>query len=223
MLGGGILASGAAVVNNLLSDQLFQLVEEDVLRLIDIFDAGYELPSRENSLSSGTFWMPAERTDEPRCAIEYVISKLHSSSELFHRIGVKGLQFAGVEWWFQDVSDGEQPKTFHTDCDIQTEVDRDGVLTRKRRNPSIGSVLYLSREGGATVAFGQRRNISTSSATLCPRLPQELVVVHPRQNRLFLFDGDLLHAVMHPQNPANIRGQRVCLRTADVHLLSLST
>ena len=45
MLGGGILASGAAVVNDLL-DQLFQLVE-DVLRLIDIFDAGYELPSRE--------------------------------------------------------------------------------------------------------------------------------------------------------------------------------
>ena len=167
--------------------------------------------------------MPAERTDEPRCAIEYVISKLHSSSELFHRIGVKGLQFAGVEWWFQNVSDGEQPKTFHTDCDLQTEVDRDGVLTRKRRNPSIGSVLYLSREGGATVAFGQRRNISISSATLCPRLPQELVVVHPRQNRLFLFDGDLFHAVMHPQNPANIRGQRVCLRTTDAPLLSLST
>ena len=55
MLGGGILASGAAVVNDLLSDQLFQLVEEDVLRLIDIFDAGYELPSRENSLSSGEY------------------------------------------------------------------------------------------------------------------------------------------------------------------------
>jgi len=53
MLGGGILASGAAVVNDLLSDQLFQLVEEDVLRLIDIFDAGYELPSRANALSSG--------------------------------------------------------------------------------------------------------------------------------------------------------------------------
>lgn len=55
MLGGGILASGAAVVNDLLSDQLFQLVEEDVFRLIDIFDAGYELPSRENSLSSGEY------------------------------------------------------------------------------------------------------------------------------------------------------------------------
>ena len=53
MLGGGILASGAAVVNDLLSDQLFQLVEEDVFRLIDIFDAGYELPSRANALSSG--------------------------------------------------------------------------------------------------------------------------------------------------------------------------
>ncbi len=164
--------------------------------------------------------MPIERTEEPRCAIEYVISKMYSSGELFQRIGVKGMHFAGVEWWFQDVSDGEQPKTFHTDCDLQTEVDRDGVLTRKRRNPSIGSVLYLSREGGATVAFGQRRNISISSAALCPRLPHELVVVHPRQNRLFMFDGDLFHAVMHPQHPANMRGQRVCLRTG---VWSLST
>ena len=166
--------------------------------------------------------MPIKRTEEPRCAIEYVISKMYSSGELFQRIGVKGMHFAGVEWWFQDVSDGEQPKTFHTDCDLQTEVDRDGVLTRKRRNPSIGSVLYLSREGGATVAFGQRRNISISSAALCPRLPHELVVVHPRQNRLFMFDGDLFHAVMHPQHPANMRGQRVCLRTAVWSLLTLS-
>ena len=53
MLEGTIFASDAAVVDHVLSDQLFQLVEEDVLRLIDIFDAGYELPSRANALSSG--------------------------------------------------------------------------------------------------------------------------------------------------------------------------
>lgn len=53
MLEGTIFASGAAVVDHVLSDQLFQLVEEDVLRLIDIFDAGYELPSGANALSSG--------------------------------------------------------------------------------------------------------------------------------------------------------------------------
>lgn len=53
MLGGTIFAPGAAVVDHVLSEQLFNLVEEDVLRLIDIFDAGYELPSRANALSSG--------------------------------------------------------------------------------------------------------------------------------------------------------------------------
>ena len=53
MLGGTIFAPGAAVVDHVLSEQLFHLVEEDVLRLIDIFDAGYELPNRANALSSG--------------------------------------------------------------------------------------------------------------------------------------------------------------------------
>ena len=53
MLGGTIFASGAAVVDHVLSEQLFQIVEEEVFRLIDIFDAGYELPSRANALSSG--------------------------------------------------------------------------------------------------------------------------------------------------------------------------
>ena len=53
MLEGTVFASGAAVVDHVLPDQLFQLVEEDVLRLIDIFDAGCELPSRANALSSG--------------------------------------------------------------------------------------------------------------------------------------------------------------------------
>ena len=61
--------------------------------------------------------MPIKRTDEPRCAVEYLISKLYSSA-LFDRIGIRGLQFAGVEWWIQDVSGEEEPKTFHTDCDF---------------------------------------------------------------------------------------------------------
>ena len=60
--------------------------------------------------------MPIKRTDEPRCAVEYLISKLYSSA-LFDRIGIRGLQFAGVEWWIQDVSGEEEPKTFHTDCE----------------------------------------------------------------------------------------------------------
>ena len=169
--------------------------------------------------------MPIKRTDEPRCAVEYLISKLYSSA-LFDRVGIRGLQFAGVEWWIQDVSGEEEPKTFHTDCDLHTVFDRNGASKNIRRNPSIGSVLYLTREGGATAVFGQRRKFSSSSPTLYPRLPQEVAVVNPRQNRLFLFDGDLFHSVLHPQYPANVAGQRVgvlsCLAVYSVqHTVSM--
>ena len=45
--------TGAAVINDFLSEKSFQRVQEEVLRLIDIFDAGYEIPSKANALSSG--------------------------------------------------------------------------------------------------------------------------------------------------------------------------
>ena len=45
--------TGAAVINDFLSENSFQRVQEEVLRLIDIFDAGYEIPSKANALSSG--------------------------------------------------------------------------------------------------------------------------------------------------------------------------
>ena len=83
-------------------------------------------------------------------------------------------------------------------------------------HPAVGGVLYLGDSGGATAVFGQtRRPIfgGGGATSLRPRFPREIAVVHPRRNRLLLFEGDRYHAVLSPSAPpANITGQRVTLR-----------
>ena len=60
--------------------------------------------------------------------------------------------------------------------------------------PSVGSVFYLSDEGGPTAVFNQ----SSSSIGLDPLVPNEIGLVHPKTNQQLLFKGNSYHGVMHP-------------------------
>lgn len=172
--------------------------------------------------------MPIERVSSPRNGVERAISVMSSPSSA---LPVRCDQFCGAEWWIQDVAADEPPKVFHTDCDVQTNIegDGDGLVTI---HPAVASVLYLGDDGGATAVFGQAKrrvhaaSLGTqgekafSSTVLRPRLPVEVAVVHPRRNRLLLFEGDRYHAVLHPSpSPTNTAGQRVGFLSFH-HLLS---
>ena len=163
--------------------------------------------------TTGTFWMPLERTRDPRNGVERAVACLAASPAL-RRAGLRLERIAGVEWWIQDVAPDEPPKVFHTDCDMQT-ARSDEVGTPTAVHPAVGGVLYLGDSGGATAVFGQtRRPIcgGGGATSLRPRFPREIAVVHPRRNRLLLFEGDRYHAVLSPSAPpTNITGQRVTL------------
>jgi len=68
--------------------------------------------------------MPAERASASRNGIERAIAAMAASPTL-RGLGLYADQMSGAEWWVQDVAPDELPKTFHTDCDMQTVQEED--------------------------------------------------------------------------------------------------
>jgi len=201
-------ATGAAVVDDVLAGEMFDDLASDVQNFISTFDAGYQPPSVPGSLSSGTFWMPSERIYAPLNAVEQFVAAM-SYSPFWGRFGISSQAFLGAEWWLQDVAKEEEPKVFHTDCDTISPEGCECEMTLFA-HPILASVFYLDNVGGATALFGQTRKHEREIPRLHPRVPHEVVTVHPRRNRLLLFEGDRYHAVLHPSQPhANTKGQRV--------------
>lgn len=60
--------------------------------------------------------------------------------------------------------------------------------------PSVGSVFYLSDDGGPTAVFNQ----STSAIGLNPLIPNEIGLIYPKKNQQLLFKGTRYHGVLHP-------------------------
>lgn len=66
------------------------------------------------------------------------------------------------------------------------------MLTACHYYPAVGSIFYLTDDGGPTVVFNQ----SMSYSGLRPVLPETLAIIYPRRNRLAVFKGNLFHGVL---------------------------
>lgn len=58
--------------------------------------------------------------------------------------------------------------------------------------PAIGSIVYLTDEGGPTAVFNQTPGIFGME----PLVPSEVALIFPKRNRLMLFNGAKYHGVM---------------------------
>ena len=58
--------------------------------------------------------------------------------------------------------------------------------------PAVGSIVYLTDEGGPTAVFNQ----TPGEGGMSPLLPAEVALVFPKRNRLMLFNGAKFHGVM---------------------------
>ncbi|KAK3274527.1 hypothetical protein CYMTET_17289 [Cymbomonas tetramitiformis] len=73
-----------------------------------------------------------------------------------------------------------------------------------KQHPAVSSVFYFDNIGGATAVFGQTK--CPDKAGLLPVLPSDVAFTLPYPNQLFLFRGDLYHAVTHaPETPGHMR------------------
>lgn len=102
--------------------------------------------------------------------------------------------YLGAEWWTQSRA-ADSPKEFHMDTAITWCRDNGWpteMLTACHFYPTIGSIFYLSDFGGPTVVFNQ----SMGARGMSPLLPEEVLLVHPKKNRLLMFKGNRFHGVM---------------------------
>jgi hypothetical protein len=114
---------------------------------------------------------------KPRTKLEQVIKRIYETS-VKQRPEVAEAQYA--EWWAhcRPHSAGHQ---LHFDSDNEGE---GGV-----KNPIISSVLYIDAEaGGPTLVTNQKFGEMM--------LAQEGCLIDPKENRLGIFDGSLLHGVI---------------------------
>lgn len=58
--------------------------------------------------------------------------------------------------------------------------------------PAIGSIVYLTDEGGPTAVFNQTPAIFGME----PLVPSEVALIFPKRNRLMIFNGAKYHGVM---------------------------
>eukprot|EP00873_Tetraselmis_striata_P021372 jgi/Tetstr1/441636/TSEL_029862.t2 len=180
---GGGSACGVAAFRDVLPPELLRRLQHDVGKVL----ASNHVPvANPSSLTFGTYWWDAAASvaAPPRNAIEEAIAAM------VHRVlpGVLDVAaMAGAEWWLQDTDSEDEPKEFHTDCDIQVQDDGSSL----RRHPCVSSVFYLDAVGGGTLIAGQVKGVEGG---LKPPLPRDLAVAFPHPNQLLLFRGNLLHA-----------------------------
>jgi len=176
-------ACKVAMFRDVLPPGLLIRVREDVLKVLE---SDYSPPPNPNSLTFGTFWWSPHAL--PCNAIEEAIAWMREA--VLPGVLEVGAM-AGAEWWLQDTDCDDQPKEFHTDCDVQVADDGSSM----RRHPCMSSVFYLDSMGGGTVVAGQAKG---PEGDLSPPLPRDMAVAFPHPNQLLVFGGELYHAVLHP-------------------------
>ena len=142
-----------------------------------------------------THWLPLHEglhTRPPANALEAHAARLVQLPDVQRRLGAETASLAGVEWWLQEQDPDDEPKGLHTDKDVTFGAEEESSCIE--RCPFVSSVLYLSDTGGPTAVFDQRKRDST----LWPRVPTAVTLGFPRRGQLLLFDGALLHGVLHP-------------------------
>ena len=102
--------------------------------------------------------------------------------------------YLGAEWWIQSRPSND-PKEYHLDTAI-TWCRENGwpadLIQACHFYPSVGSIFYLSSQGGPTVVFNQ----SMTEKGMTPILPKELSLIFPKENRLLMFKGNKYHGVL---------------------------
>lgn len=130
---------------------------------------------------------------QPRHALEAAVAAVAAAAIASRSPRLGSAVIVGLEWWLQEQWPGDLPKELHTDKAAWLEGD-----ALMNAHPLVSSVLYLSDTGGPTAAFDARR---AESGELQPRLPASVALAFPTPGALFLFDGDAVHCVCHPQPP----------------------
>jgi hypothetical protein len=152
------------------------------------------LEEQENVLESTfqrTRWLPVEQLSHPQTAIEVTIA--HLQREVLRL--TQADELVGCEWWVQRVRP-DAGLAFHFDKDECAAADDRGS---ELVHPSLSSVLYLSRTGGATVVLPQRvvpDDEAPRGVIMVTDAPGEVDVVVPSPNTFLAFQGDLLHGVL---------------------------
>lgn len=97
-------------------------------------------------------------------------------------------------------------RRLHTDKCAALEPSGSAELRVVEAHPLVSSVLYLSDHGGPTAVFDQTleqagqcgaRDDAPTGAVPRPDAAAQVLVCAPERGRLLLFDGRLLHAVLH--------------------------
>eukprot|EP01060_Flectonema_neradi_P030812 TRINITY_DN4548_c0_g1_i1.p1 TRINITY_DN4548_c0_g1~~TRINITY_DN4548_c0_g1_i1.p1 ORF type:complete len:258 (+),score=43.41 TRINITY_DN4548_c0_g1_i1:469-1242(+) len=144
----------------------------------------YEPEEKANSLTSGTYWMDLKNGVKARNAIERYIQVVTESNP----IPDLSSKVCGAEWWWQQQDFDDEPKEYHTDCDLCYGGESGTVL----KYPLMSSVLYCSSVGGPTIVFDQEK----IDGDLVPSTPTKYLLSFPKTGRLLLFHGKLYHGVL---------------------------
>uniref|UniRef100_A0A7S3AEW8 Uncharacterized protein n=1 Tax=Haptolina ericina TaxID=156174 RepID=A0A7S3AEW8_9EUKA len=157
-------------------------------------------PDVEGALCS-THWLPIEHL--PQHTLE--ASVVAVGETIIRLASVQDV--VGFEWWLQEQWPGDLPKELHTDADVSI-----GSSQASVRYPLMSSVLYLSETGGPTAVFDQR----SVGGVLEPISPSAVALAFPRPGSLLMFDGSLLHCVLHPPSllatmPTEMKPRRTLL------------
>lgn len=152
-----------------------------------VADHDSQLPPLANG-KYRTHWLPRGR--RPRFAVEEAI---HHLLKLVRPPAAT----VGAEWWVQRVARGDRRATpigWHVDKD-EAVASHDHYLL----HPALGSIMYLTDEGGPTVITDQW---SPHGSGYTPERPREGAVSFPQRNKYTVFHGELLHGVLAADTPA---------------------
>jgi len=192
------------LLQGVLGDELLGAAQRAVASLLQEEGEGAECGDDDPLSLCSTWWVPlahGERGPElarpARHVVEQVIGHLCGLPLVAAAVGGNA-PLLGAEWWLQEQCPGDAPKELHTDKDVLLEQPPDGTPARARTmHPRCSSVLYLSETGGPTAVFDQRK----AEGRLVPPVPTAVHVASPQPGRFLMFDGRLLHGVLHPLVP----------------------
>ena len=174
-----------------------------------------------------THWMPLvpeswpacpQSAHAPRHALEAAVLAVACAAAQSDIPLLRDARIVGLEWWLQEQWADDLPKEWHTDkavgrVGVSDGVDG-GIITRR---PLLSSVLYLCDCGGPTAVVASRAESLEATVDEAKGAPLGLSVAFPSCRSLLLFDGSLLHAVLHTpdaplgRRPSDVQPRRTFL------------
>ena len=173
-------------------------------------DSGLAPPDVPDALCA-THWLPLEPhswpsdprpSHTPRHALEEAVIAVACAAS---RCGLPSLQDSnvlGCEWWLQEQWPDDLPKEWHTDKAVGLVSGSETGRSMVTRQPLLSSVFYLCDRGGPTAVFASQAATVEQMAEAASAGGEggaiRVSLAFPRARSLLLFDGSLLHAVLHP-------------------------